>query len=229
MTPISGTNMRPWNTARGSRVIQTTGEFAFVDEWRLKMLKKLMITTALSALLIGSAAAQSTNPVSGASQPTTPQSKETSSPPAVSQQSSPYIPRSDMKSAAASPHFVHAQKSDQWLASKFKGTEVIGSDGNKIGSVSDILFDKDGKIEAYIVGVGGFLGMGVKDVALAPGSFQVIQGDKSKNESDKLKISMNADQLKQAATFEPYNPPRMKAGSNEKGKAPLRTTSRESE
>ena len=42
-----------------------------------------------------------------------------------------------------------SQKPDQWLASKFKGTDVIGSDDKKIGDVSDILFDKDGKIEAY--------------------------------------------------------------------------------
>ncbi len=48
------------------------------------------------------------------------------------------------------------------------------SDSQKIGTVSDILFDKDGKIEAYVVSVGGFLGMGAKEVALAPASFEVI-------------------------------------------------------
>ena len=51
---------------------------------------------------------------------------------------------------------------------------MIGSDDKKIGDVSDILFDKDGKIEAYVVGVGGFLGIGSKDVALAPSAFQVV-------------------------------------------------------
>ena len=40
--------------------------------------------------------------------------------------------------------------------------------------MSDILFDKDGKIEAYVVGVGGFLGIGAKDVALAPSAFQIV-------------------------------------------------------
>ena len=48
------------------------------------------------------------------------------------------------------------------MASKFKGTDVIGTDDQKIGDVSDILFDKSGKIEAYVVGVGGFLGIGVQ-------------------------------------------------------------------
>ncbi len=89
---------------------------------------------------------------------------------------------------------------------------MIGADDKKIGDVSDILFDKDGKIEAYVVGVGGFLGIGAKDVALAPSAFQVVPGDKSKNESDKLRLSMTKDELKQAANFEPYKAPSSTTG-----------------
>ncbi len=100
------------------------------------MLKKLMITTALSTLMIAAAAAQGTNPISGAQQPPTATQKETTSPPAVSQQSSP--PRGDMKTSNA-PQFVNAQKPDQWLASKFKGTDVIGSVNQKVGNVNDML------------------------------------------------------------------------------------------
>ena len=44
-----------------------------------------------------------------------------------------------------------SQKPDQWLASNFKGTDVLGPDDKKIGDVTDILFDKNGKIEAYVV------------------------------------------------------------------------------
>ena len=84
----------------------------------------------------------------------------------------------------SSAQFINSQRPDQFLASKFKGTDVIGADNEKIGDVSDILFDKSGKIDAYVVGVGGFLGIGSKDVALSPSSFQVVPGDKSKNEAD---------------------------------------------
>ena len=108
--------------------------------------------------------------------------------------------------------FVNSQRSDQFLASKFKGTDVVGNDNEKIGDMSDILFDKSGKIEAYVLGVGGFLGIGAKDVALAPTAFQVVPGDKSKNESDKLKLSMTKDELKQAANFEPYKAPSATTG-----------------
>ncbi len=163
------------------------------------MLKKLMITTALTGLMIGAAAAQSGSQSLG-----TP-----ASPPAAS---SSQAPKGDMKSSG-SAQFIQSQKPDQFLASRFRGTDVMGSGNQKIGSVNDILFDRDGKIQAYVISVGGFLGMGSKDVALAPSSFQVIAGDKSKNESDKLKLSMSADQIKQAANFEPYNPPRQTTGS----------------
>ena len=78
--------------------------------------------------------------------------------------------------AQGSREFVTEQATDQWLASKFKGTDVIGSNNEKIGDVSDILFDTDGRILAYVIGVGGFLGIGAKDVALAPASFQVQAG-----------------------------------------------------
>jgi sporulation protein YlmC with PRC-barrel domain len=100
---------------------------------------------------------------------------------------------------------VTTQSPDQWLASKFKGTDVVGSDDKKIGDVSDILFDKDGKIEAFVVSVGGFLGVGAKDVALAPTAFEVIKG--TEGSSDKLKLAMGKDELKQAQNFEPYKEP----------------------
>jgi hypothetical protein len=167
------------------------------------MLKKLMITTAIGGLMIGSAFAaedmKTPSPAPAAKSPemTQPSSSSSMATPAPS---------------ATSAKFVNSQRQDQYLASKFKGTDVIGADDKKIGDVSDILFDKAGKIEAYVVGVGGFLGIGAKDVALAPAAFQVVAGDKSKNESDKLRLSMTKDQLKEAANFEPYKEPRQTTG-----------------
>ena len=146
------------------------------------MLKKFMITTAAAALLTGSAFAQS--------------------PPA----SSP-APTARVE---ASGKFVTEQTPDQWLATKFKGTDVMGTNNEKIGDVSDLLFDKDGKILAYVVGVGGFLGIGSKDVALAPASFKILPP--TDKENMKLQLSMTKDELKAAPDFKPYNPPRTAAG-----------------
>jgi hypothetical protein len=49
--------------------------------------------------------------------------------------------------------------------------DVLGTDNQQVGDVSDIRFDKHGKIS-----VGGFLGVGAKDVAVAPSAFQVVGG-----------------------------------------------------
>jgi sporulation protein YlmC with PRC-barrel domain len=154
------------------------------------MLKKLALMSAVSLFAMGTALAQA---------PATPPA---SSPPAASET------KSDMKAGDA--QFVAAQKPDQWVASKFKGTDVLGPDNQKVGDVSDILFDKNGtKIDAYIVSVGGFLGMGAKDVALAPSAFQTVPGDPNSttNSSPKFKISMTKDQLKNAPNFERYKEP----------------------
>jgi len=171
------------------------------------MLKKLLVTTAITGLMIGAAAAEGTPPSPA---PSSPPAATESTPPAKSPDAMKPAPSPSAATTApgaSSAKFVNSQRSDQFLASKFKGTDVLGSDDQKIGDVSDILFDKDGKIEAYVVSVGGFLGIGAKDVAMHPSSFQVVTGDKSKNESDKLKVAMTKDDLKQAANFEPYKAP----------------------
>ena len=147
------------------------------------MLKKLMLTTALSAAVATAAFAQA------------PGSSNSPSPaPAAQSQSS------------GKTNFVASQKPDQWLATKFKGTDVVGADNQKIGDVSDILFDKTGKIDAFVVSVGGFLGMGSKEVALAPSSFDVIPGENGS--ADKLKLATTKDELKNAQTFARYEPAR---------------------
>jgi hypothetical protein len=166
-----------------------------------RMLRKLALMSAVSVFALGGALAQTMDrPATGSS--TTAQTEMKSG---------------DAKSGDAK--FVASQKPDQFLASKFKGTDVTGADDQKIGDVSDILFDKTGKIDAYVVSVGGFLGMGAKDVALAPEAFQVVPGDPNSatGSSPKLKISMTKDQLKEAANFEPYKEPRATTGAGGPG------------
>jgi hypothetical protein len=153
------------------------------------MFKKFLITTAAAALLAGPAFAQSPSP---------------STSPAPAPQ------------ASSSSKFITEQAPDQFLATKFKGTDVMGTDNAKIGDVADVLFDKNGKVLAYVIGVGGFLGIGSKDVALAPASFQILPPTDKDNM--KLQLAMTKDELKAAPEFKPYNSPRTAAGGT--GSAP---------
>ena len=52
---------------------------------------------------------------------------------------------------------------------------VYDTQDNKIGDVNDILLDKDGRISTAIIGVGGFLGVGEKDVAVPFNSLKVSE------------------------------------------------------
>ena len=77
----------------------------------------------------------------------------------------------------------------------------------------DMLFDKSGKIIGLIVGVGGFLGIGEKNVAIDMGAFQVVPAstgstggagqERRSRDNDptnvKLKVSWTKDQLKSCA------------------------------
>jgi sporulation protein YlmC with PRC-barrel domain len=148
------------------------------------MMKKLMIGAAVSALMVAGALAQAPKPPSNS----------TPRPPAAA------LP------TGGKADFVTSQQPDQLLASKFKGADVMGADNKKIGDVSDILFDQNGKIEAYVVSVGGFLGMGGKEVALAPSSFELIAG--RNGSAPILRLSLNQQELKQAQNFKRYEPPR---------------------
>jgi len=168
------------------------------------MLKHVMAVAAVSTLALSSALAQTSTP-SATPPATTPPAASTAPSAAPSASSSTTTSPTASTNTAAQGKFVTKQSADQFLASKFKGTDVIGTDDKKIGDVSDVLFDKDKKVLAYIVGVGGFLGIGAKDVALEPTSFQMVPG---KDASDyKLRLSMTKDELKAAPTFEPYKPP----------------------
>jgi len=126
--------------------------------------------------------------------------------------------------------FITSQSQDQWVFSKFKGTDVLGPDNAHIGNVNDMLFDKQGKILGLIVGVGGFLGIGEKNVAIDMSAFQPVPYDTGSSTSGastatrnddptmvKLKVSWTKDQLKEAPDFQYYWKPPSRTSSGAGG------------
>ncbi len=69
-------------------------------------------------------------------------------------------------SSAASGKFVTQQAANHWRASKLVGVTVYGANNERIGDVNEVLIDRNGNAEAVVIGVGGFLGIGEKDVAV---------------------------------------------------------------
>ena len=171
------------------------------------MKRTLMAAVAVGGLMLSTAFAQSPAPT-----------PNTADNPSASQSAPPPAAAPSTPAPSTSAKVITQQSPDQFLASKFKGTNVIGTNDEKVGDVSDILFDKNGKVDAIIVGVGGFLGIGAKDVALPLSSFQVVKG--SNGAADKLRLSMSKDELKQMAEFKPLAPPTTTTGTAPSGSSP---------
>ena len=67
---------------------------------------------------------------------------------------------------AQGTNFQSMEGANTWRASKLPGVAVYGPDNKKVGDVTDVLMDHDGKASGIVIDVGGFLGMGQKDVAV---------------------------------------------------------------
>jgi len=104
---------------------------------------------------------------------------------------------------AAQPGFLQQQDANDWRSSKLVGASVYGPDNSSIGEIDDVLIAQNGQIHAVVVGVGGFLGVGQKDVAL-PFAALTITRKPDSNAIDKIKVSYTKEQLKDAPTFAFY-------------------------
>jgi sporulation protein YlmC with PRC-barrel domain len=64
-------------------------------------------------------------------------------------------------------HVVARQEQDQYLAERLIGRPVHNLQGEELGEISDLLIGRDGEVAGIVVGVGGFLGIGRRDVGLS--------------------------------------------------------------
>ena len=80
--------------------------------------------------------------------------------PAIAQNSSDKAQQSQV-----SQKQVNASASGLWQGSKLIGLNVYNNNNEKLGDIKQLMVDKSGQVENVVIGVGGFLGMGERDVA----------------------------------------------------------------
>jgi sporulation protein YlmC with PRC-barrel domain len=97
---------------------------------------------------------------------------------------------------AAGELMINLAPSSLTVTDWYKQSVYDGSN-NKIGQIMDVLVSTDGRVDALIIGVGGFLGAGEKDVAVNFGAVQKTVKD------NKIYLTMNTtkDALKAAPGF----------------------------
>lgn len=61
-----------------------------------------------------------------------------------------------------------------WRSSKMIGLAIYNEQNERLGDINEILLDGAGKVLGYVVGVGGFLGMGEHDIFVEPGKIKFV-------------------------------------------------------
>lgn len=103
---------------------------------------------------------------------------------------------------ASNGEFPAMVGSDQYLSQNLIGANVRSgnaSDGNDIGDVNDLVMSKSGQVDAAVIGVGGFLGIGEKDVAVPFDQLQLTRGE---DQDPQIALNATKDQLTQAPSFD---------------------------
>jgi len=166
------------------------------------MIRTLLATTALSLLLSAGAIAQEATPA-------TPAPAATEAPAAPAAIETPAAP-APVESGATETTDVDEpwDLSTGYVAvdSDNLATELIdqpvysstGDDAEEIGKVSDLIFSEDGKISGIVIGVGGFLGIGEKSVAVP---FSMLEFTVAADNTERWVVPTTADALTAAPDF----------------------------
>ena len=154
-------------------------------------------------------------PIPGESSQVTPspmQPGDSAAPPAQSSEAPLSIEPAAPKAADASDggQFLSKQASDDVLATNLIGQSVYNAQDENIGDINDLVSDRGGKIVAVLIGSGGFLGLGEKDVAVRFEDLKL-----ARDESDNVKIiaDLNKETLAAAPDYETLYEQKVTVGS----------------
>jgi hypothetical protein len=119
----------------------------------------------------------------------------------LAQTASPSMPSPAIAPAPVSDLFF----TDAWVPTHWRSSEAIGQPvfnraGERVGEIDELLIDGSGRVLAAVVGVGGFLGLGEKKVAVSFRSFAMTRDDYGKQ---KLMVDLTTANLKDAPEYKP--------------------------
>jgi sporulation protein YlmC with PRC-barrel domain len=97
----------------------------------------------------------------------------------------------------------YTRQPNEMRASALMGANVTNMANESVGEINDIILDKDGKVAAVVVGVGGFLGIGEREVALDYKSLTIKYDPNAMTNAGATTIQVNAtkESLKNAPAW----------------------------
>lgn len=163
-------------------------------------MKKTFSTLAAAAVLMASTAAAPALAQTSTTNPATPAAPsaqtDTMKPNATAGATTGTSSASTM--GAASGDYLTMQSETQVSANDYIGKAIYNGENNSIGDVNDLILEQNGGIAAVVVGVGGFLGIGEKNVALPMSKVTMNRDD---NNQVRLTTTETAEMLKAAPEF----------------------------
>jgi sporulation protein YlmC with PRC-barrel domain len=157
--------------------------------------RSLTLASGLAVLLASPAFAQTTTP-------TTPANPAPSSPGTMLPGNAPPAPGAttptDATGSATGMFYSMPAGAMQWRASDIMGKAVYNRANERIGEVNELIVDKDGRIAAAIIGVGGFLGIGERNVAVNFSTMQMM----TENNTTRVMLDIDKTRLQQAPEFQ---------------------------
>src|SRR5216684_170343 len=165
-------------------------------------LMRFMTTTAIAAALAMPVSAGFAQPATAPnpSNPAATPAPHAASPTAVT-------PAPHAAAPAATTQAPRHMATNEMRASKLIGSAVYDSGDQKIGSIADLIVDRDGKVTDVVIGVGSFLGAGDKNVG-------VKMADLKRGKDNHFVLSTTKDALKQMASYDLNYDAAVKSGSS---------------
>ena len=183
--------------------------------------RNLIVASIMAMSLPGLAIAQTTTPTPSVDQPsqTEPATPDVTLPENnTSQQTMPSdsttaqqpLPTDTKKSSAEAPATTAGSSVivseaalsgiQPWTANEFIGKTVYTTANENVGEINDLIFGNDGKIVGVVIGVGGFLGIGEKDVLVSLDSIRMTKADGS--DTVQLVVDASKEALENAPSFD---------------------------
>ncbi|MEX0730346.1 MAG: PRC-barrel domain-containing protein [Aquisalimonadaceae bacterium] len=105
----------------------------------------------------------------------------------------------DQPAQSETETFLTSQTEDQLLTNEMVGSAVTNQDGERIGTIRELIVSEDGEVMGAVVGVGGFLGIGDKDVAVTWDEMEITRDPDTAEFT--ARVEMDRQELEDAPEF----------------------------
>jgi PRC-barrel domain len=100
--------------------------------------------------------------------------------------------------ALADPFYAIQLTPMNWRSTEIVGKPVYSRMEERIGEIDELILSSDGRVVAAVVGVGGFLGLGERKVAI---SFPAMKMMRDANGVSRISVDLSKDTLKAAPAY----------------------------